>query len=184
MPVADKNNRGGHHKDHAHHEHELAAEKIPFLKIDICIISDSRTEATDETGKFLKAAISDSEVFRVGTYNLINNNPDNIKKVVDSFLSGGSHVLITSGGTGISSRDVTIDTLEAMFVKKLAGFGEIFRLLSYEQIGVRAMMSRASAGIIGDRVVVSLPGSKNAVTMAYEKILVPQLRHLVYEATR
>lgn len=171
--------------DHRHHhEHELAAEKIECLKIDICIISDSRTESTDETGKFLKDAFSRSEVFRAGNYNLIKNNPDNIKSVVGDFVDGDSHVLVMSGGTGVSSRDVTIETVRPMFGKELTGFGEIFRLLSYEQIGVRAMMSRASAGVIGNKVVLSLPGSKSAVEMAYEKIIVPQLRHIVYEATR
>lgn len=173
-----------HHRHGHEHEHEKAAKKLAELVIDVCIISDSRTEATDETGKMLRERIPATAPFKLGRYDLIKNDAARVVEVVRAFEAGGAHVLIASGGTGVSSRDVTIETLEPMFKKRLTGFGEIFRLLSYEEIGARAMMSRATAGVIGNKVVICLPGSKNAVTLAFEKMIAPQLAHLVYEATR
>jgi molybdenum cofactor biosynthesis protein B len=179
----------GHEHGHAHahghlHEHEKAADALGMLKIDICIISDSRTPATDETGKWLKENIDAADKVETGEYALIKNDAAAIKKVLDSFLKGGAHALVMSGGTGLSSKDITIETVSPLFEKTLSGFGEIFRLLSFEEIGARAIMSRAAAGVIASKLVISLPGSKNAVRLAYDKIIKPQLHHLIYEATR
>jgi molybdenum cofactor biosynthesis protein B len=93
-------------------------------------------------------------------------------------------VVITTGGTGITSRDTTFDAIAPLLEKRLDGFGELFRMLSYEQIGPAAMMSRASAGIVAGKVVVLLPGSEAAVRLALEKLLIPELGHLVREASR
>ena len=92
--------------------------------------------------------------------------------------------IVTTGGTGITSRDCTYEAVSAMLWKRLDGFGEIFRALSYEQIGPAAMLSRAVAGTIAGRVVFALPGSEAAVRLAAEKLIVPELGHLVREATR
>ncbi|HNY10849.1 MAG TPA: molybdopterin-binding protein [Candidatus Wallbacteria bacterium] len=174
-----------HHHNHDHeHEHEIKAGKIAGLKIDVCIISDSRTVETDESGKWLCEKIPGIKNFILGNYSLIKNDVFAINSVVDKFIESDSMALITSGGTGISSRDVTIETLDGLYEKRLTGFGEIFRMLSFEDIGVRAMMSRATAGVIQKKVVISLPGSKNAVSMAFEKMIEPQLAHLIFEATR
>ncbi len=180
----DHNNHH-HGHDHGHeHEHEIKAGKITRLKIDVCIISDSRTIETDESGKWLCENIPGVKNFILGSYDLIKNDTSAIGSVVNKFIEGDSMALITSGGTGVSSRDLTIETLEPLYEKRLSGFGEIFRMLSFEDIGVRAMMSRAMAGVIRKKVVISLPGSKNAVSMAFEKMIAPQLAHLVFEATR
>lgn len=167
------------------HEHEKAALSVGTAKVDICIVSDSRTVETDETGKWLKEAMAaESAGMEAGNYSLIKNDAAAIKSVLAAFVDGGSHAIIISGGTGLSAKDITIETVKPLFKKSLDGFGEIFRMLSYEEIGARAIMSRAAAGVIGTKLVISLPGSKNAVRLAFEKIIKPQLLHLIYEATR
>jgi molybdenum cofactor biosynthesis protein B len=93
-------------------------------------------------------------------------------------------VIITTGGTGITSRDSTYDAVSAMLQKKLDGFGELFRMLSYGEIGPAAMMSRACAGLVDGRIVAALPGSEAAVRLAMERLLIPELGHLVREASR
>jgi molybdenum cofactor biosynthesis protein B len=89
--------------------------------------------------------------------------------------------VITTGGTGISDRDTTYEVVDGMLEKKLDGFGEIFRMLSYEKIGAAAVLSRCVAGAVGTKFVASLPGSRNAVRLAVEKLLVPELGHVVFE---
>ncbi len=183
-PNSDKNGHQNRcHHEH-HHEHEKAARKIGTIKLAICIVSDSRTIDTDETGKWLKENIKASDSFEAAEYNLIKNDAQAIKKIIGDFIDGGSHAIIISGGTGLSSKDITIETITPLLNKILNGFGEIFRLLSYEEIGVRAIMSRAVCGTAGNKIIISLPGSKNAVKLAYEKIIKPQMHHLIYEATR
>jgi molybdenum cofactor biosynthesis protein B len=93
-------------------------------------------------------------------------------------------VIITTGGTGITSRDSTFEAVAGLLQKRLDGFGELFRMLSYQQIGSAAMMSRATAGLVAGRIVVSLPGSEAAVRLAMERLLLPELGHLVQQATR
>ena len=92
--------------------------------------------------------------------------------------------IITTGGTGLTSRDSTFEAIDALLTKRLPGFGELFRMLSYEQIGSAAMMSRACAGTIGKVVVISLPGSEKAVRIAMTKLVIPELAHLVQQATK
>jgi molybdenum cofactor biosynthesis protein B len=92
--------------------------------------------------------------------------------------------IITTGGTGITSRDSTYEAISGMLHKTLDGFGELFRMISYEQIGSAAILSRASAGVVGGRIVVSLPGSEAAVRLAMERLILPELGHLVQQASR
>jgi molybdenum cofactor biosynthesis protein B len=98
--------------------------------------------------------------------------------------SGAVDVVITTGGTGITRRDGTFEAIDALLEKRLPGFGELFRMLSYQEIGSAAMMSRACAGTIGTVVVVSLPGSAGAVRLAMTRLVIPELGHLVQQATR
>ena len=95
-----------------------------------------------------------------------------------------SQVIITTGGTGITSRDSTYEAIDALLEKRLDGFGELFRMLSYQEIGAAAMMSRATAGLAHGRIVVALPGSEAAVRLAMEKLLLPELGHLVQQACK
>jgi molybdopterin adenylyltransferase len=102
-------------------------------------------------------------------------------KLLDLLARSDVDAIITTGGTGISARDTTYEVVDRMLEKRLDGFGEIFRMLSYEEIGAAAVLSRAVAGAVGTKLVACLPGSRNAVRLAVEKLLVPEISHLVYE---
>jgi molybdenum cofactor biosynthesis protein B len=93
-------------------------------------------------------------------------------------------VIITSGGTGLSHKDVTIDTIKPMLEKKLDGFGELFRQLTYQELGTASIMSRATAGVINGKIIICFPGSLGAATLAMDKIILSEIGHLVREATR
>ena len=150
----------------------------------VITVSDTRTEDTDTGGRaiieLLTAAGHD-----VTGHTIVHDDPDLVRDAIGRQLANPAvQAIITTGGTGITSRDSTFEAVNAMLWKRLDGFGELFRMLSYEQIGSAAMMSRAVAGTVAGRVVVSLPGSEAAVRLALEKLLVPELGHLVREAAR
>jgi molybdenum cofactor biosynthesis protein B len=116
---------------------------------------------------------------------IVKDNPEQVRDTVARQLATPDvQVVITTGGTGITSRDSTFEAITGLLQKRLDGFGELFRMLSYEQVGAAAMMSRACAGLVAGRIVVSLPGSEAAVRLAMEKLLLPELGHLVREASR
>jgi len=118
-------------------------------------------------------------------YSLLKNEPEAIRaKIMELVGQEDVQVVITSGGTGVSQRDVTVDTVEPMLEKNLDGFGELFRSLSYQEIGTGSIMSRATAGVIGGKVILCFPGSLGAATLAMDKVILPELGHLVREATR
>ena len=119
------------------------------------------------------------EVVRRG---IVRDEPARIRtELVDLLASPDVDAVVTTGGTGISARDTTYEVVDRMLDKKLDGFGEIFRVLSYEEIGAAAVLSRAVAGAVGTKLVASLPGSRNAVRLAVEKLLVPEIAHIVFE---
>jgi len=156
-------------------------------KVAIITISTSRAtnagiarepeEVDDESGKVIKDKLVNSG-FDVCRYSLIPDDIQRIRQVIEDF-SSIADVIITTGGTGLTPTDVTVEAVKDMFDKEIEGFGEIFRWLSYEEIGSSAILSRAIAGIWGETVVFCLPGSKKAVTMAMEKIILPELIHVV-----
>jgi molybdenum cofactor biosynthesis protein B len=111
-------------------------------------------------------------------YQVVPDDPATIQRCITVQIEAGANVILMNGGTGISKRDNTFDALAKMFDSPLPGFGELFRLLSYEEIGAAAMMSRAHAGIIGRTAVFSMPGSTNAVNLAMTKLILPQLGHI------
>ncbi len=150
----------------------------------VLIISDSRTEQDDESGKLIKQRLSDSG-HRVMSYSMLKNEADSIKKKIYELLRQEElQVIITSGGTGVSHRDITVETISPILEKKLDGFGELFRSLSYQEIGTTSIMSRAIAGVVGGKVILCLPGSPEAVKLAMDKVILPEIGHLVREATR
>ena len=115
----------------------------------------------------------------------MKNEADSIKQKIDELLGQGEfQVIITSGGTGASQRDITVETISPFLEKKLDGFGELFRFLSYQEIGTAGIMSRAVAGVAKGKVILCLPGSLGAVSLAMEKIILPEIGHMVREATR
>jgi molybdenum cofactor biosynthesis protein B len=150
----------------------------------IITVSDTRTEETDTSGAAIAQLLSDAGHIVAGR-TIVSDDAELVRGLVERQLANPKvQAVITTGGTGITSRDSTYEAVETMMRKRLDGFGELFRMLSYEQIGAAAMMSRACAGVVAGRVLVALPGSEAAVRLAMEKLLIPELGHLVQQATR
>jgi molybdopterin adenylyltransferase len=150
----------------------------------VITVSDTRTEDTDTGGRAVADLLAHAGHQIVGR-TIVKDDAELLRDCIGRQLANPKvQAIITTGGTGVTSRDCTYEAVSAMLWKKIDGFGELFRMLSYQEIGAAAMMSRAVAGTIAGRVVVSLPGSEAAVRLAVEKLLVPELGHLVREATR
>ena len=165
-----------------YHEHKDKAPRT--VTCAVLIISDSRTEQDDESGGLIKQRLSENG-HRVMVYSILKNDAEAIKRKIDELLRQEDlQVIITSGGTGVSHRDTTVDTVEPMLEKKLDGFGELFRFLTYQEIGTGSIMSRAIAGVTKGKVILCLPGSLGAVKLATDRIILPEIGHLVREATR
>ena len=148
----------------------------------VITVSDTRTEDTDSSGRAIADLLRAAGHVVVGRA-IVKDDPDQVRSTIERQLANPDvQVIITTGGTGISSRDGTYEAVTGLLHKRLDGFGELFRMLSYEAIGPSAMMSRASAGLVAGRIIVSLPGSEAAVRLAMEKLLIPELGHLVREA--
>jgi molybdopterin adenylyltransferase len=150
----------------------------------IVTVSDTRTEATDTSGR----AIADLLIaagHTVAGRAIVKDEAELVRGTLERRLASADvQVIITTGGTGITARDSTYEVVSGLLQKRLDGFGELFRMLSFEQIGPAAMMSRACAGIAAGHIVVSLPGSEAAVRLAMERLLIPELGHLVEQAGR
>ena len=155
-----------------------------FVRCFIVTVSDTRTEESDTSGRAI-ADLLTAAGHEVAGRAIVRDDPDLVRGTIERQLAN-PHVqaILTTGGTGISSRDSTYETVSALMQKRLDGFGELFRMLSYEQIGPAAMMSRACAGLVAGHIVVSLPGSEAAVRLAMEKLVIPELGHLVQQATK
>ncbi len=150
----------------------------------VLVISDSRTEKTDESGKFLLQKLTEGG-HSVVSFTLLKNDTNAIRQKLDELLNRSEvQVVITSGGTGASHRDVTIETVTPILEKKLDGFGELFRSLSYTEIGTSCILSRAMAGIARGKPIICLPGSLGATKLALDKIILPEIGHMVREAAR
>jgi molybdopterin adenylyltransferase len=163
--------------------HRAAAAERGPVAIAIVTVSDSRTPETDVNGEYLRAAIERAG-HSVADYRVVPDEPDQVLAALEHSIAAGARIVIFNGGTGISRRDNTFDALSARLEKPLPGFGELFRMLSWEQVGAAAMLSRATAGTCRGAVVVSVPGSPAAVRLAWEKLLEPELEHLAWEVGR
>jgi molybdenum cofactor biosynthesis protein B len=163
-------------------EHKAAAPRS--IRCFVLTVSDTRTADTDTSGRAIAELLTAAH-HRVTGQAIVKDDPDQVRLVIREQLAApDAQVIITTGGTGITSRDSTYEAIAALLEKQLDGFGELFRMLSYEQIGAAAMMSRACAGLAQGRIVVSLPGSEHAVRLAMEKLIIPELGHLVQQASR
>jgi molybdopterin adenylyltransferase len=163
--------------------HRLAAERGP-VPVAIVTVSDTRTQETDVNGAYLREAI-ESAGHRVTSRHLVPDDPARVASVLDEVAAqGAARVVLLNGGTGISRRDNTFEVVRARIEKEIPGFGELFRMLSYEQVGAAAMLSRAVAGVSGGAVVISVPGSPAAVRLAWERLIAPELEHLAWELCR
>jgi molybdopterin adenylyltransferase len=145
----------------------------------VVTVSDTRDESTDQSGQLIKALLV-GEQHQLAGYRIVKDEPAQIEALLRQALADGPvEAIIVNGGTGISPRDGTYEVIAGLLDKRLDGFGEIFRYLSYQDIGSAALMSRAVAGSAQGKVLISLPGSKGAVSLAMEKLILPELRHMV-----
>ena len=150
----------------------------------VLTISDTRREEDDESGKLILQSLQENN-HQVISYCILKNEADSIRKKIDELLKEERlQVIITSGGTGVSRRDVTIEAICPILEKRLDGFGELFRSLTYREIGTSSIMSRAIAGVARGKVILCLPGSPEAANLAMEQIILPEIGHLVREAGR
>ena len=150
----------------------------------VITVSDTRTEATDSSGRAIVQLLTDAGHVVAGR-RILRDEPGEVAALVREVAAAGQvDVIITTGGTGITRRDSTFEAIDALLDKRLPGFGELFRVLSFQEIGAAAMLSRACAGTHAGRIVISLPGSENAVRLAMTRLLIPELGHLVAETRR
>jgi molybdenum cofactor biosynthesis protein B len=161
-----------------HRHRESAPDRV---RVAVLTISDTRTPETDTGGDTVEELMRDAG-HEVIERNIVRDEASRIRTALVNLLARPDvDVIITTGGTGISARDTTYEVVDHMLEKKLDGFGEIFRMLSYEEIGAAAVLSRCVAGAVGAKFVACLPGSRNAVRLAVEKLLVPEISHVVFE---
>jgi molybdenum cofactor biosynthesis protein B len=159
------------------HEHKEKGKKS--IACFVLTVSDTRDEATDQSGQTIKNLIAE-QGHRLAGYRIVKDEPAEIEALLKQALADGSvEAVIVNGGTGIAPRDGTYEVIDRLLEKRLDGFGEIFRFLSYQDIGSAAMMSRAVAGAANGRVLISLPGSKGAVELGMRKLILPELGHMV-----
>ncbi len=150
----------------------------------VLTVSDSRTEETDTSGRAIRELLT-AAGHAVTGHALVRDEPDHVTAVVRMQLANAAtQVIVTTGGTGITSRDGTFEAIDRLLEKRLTGFGELFRMLSFEQIGAAAMMSRALAGTAKGKAIFVLPGSPDAVRLAMTKLILPELGHIVQQVAR
>lgn len=163
-------------------DHRQAAGRGP-VPIAIVTVSDTRTPETDESGQLIRS-LAEGAGHVIVDYRIVKDEPDQVLAALHDFAAGEARLIIFNGGTGISRRDRTYDVISKALDKTLPGFGEIFRLLSFQEVGAAAMLSRATAGVHQGKVVFSTPGSPNAVRLAVEKLILPEAQHLAWELVR
>ena len=160
---------------------EMAPERVNCF---IVTVSETRTPLDDYSGQLIRELLEAEYHFVVGQ-RIIKDDAEEIKKILAEVIKGKKvQVLIFTGGTGLTKNDVTYETVNPLYEKKLTGFGELFRYISFREIGAAAMMSRSSAGIYKGLVIFSLPGSEEAVRLAMTDLILPELGHLVFEISR
>jgi molybdopterin adenylyltransferase len=164
-------------------EHRERAGHRP-VTVAIVTVSDTRTPENDANRQYIEARMSELG-HHVAAYRLIKDEPDQVAAVLDELTAmPGVRMVLFNGGTGIAPRDTTYDVISQHLEKVMPGFGELFRMLSYEQVGAAAMLSRATAGVYQGTLVFCMPGSPNAVQTAMEKLILPEINHLAWELVR
>jgi len=161
---------------------DAAADRI--ARCAVLTISDTRTAETDKGGTLIRDLL-EAAGHQVADHRIVKDEPGAIDQTLRAWLDADDiDVILTTGGTGIAPRDTTIEVVDRHLTKPLPGFGEIFRTLSYEQVGPAAMLSRAVGGLAGRTLIFTMPGSTNAVRLAMDRLILPELPHLVWEPTR
>lgn len=161
------------------------AGKKKSIAIAVLTVSDTRDKETDKSGALI-IRMAEEAGHHIADYRICTDDPAEISGNVEEWMSTPAvEAIILTGGSGIGFRDVTIETVTPYFTKTIDGFGELFRFLSYtEDVGSKALLSRATAGSIDEQVLFALPGSSKAVKLAMEKLILPELHHIVYELTK
>lgn len=169
-----------------HEQHKKKGPKI--VNIALVIVSTSRydemqegIESSDKTIPLVRQVLEEYSDIFINNVEIVSDDKGQIKDVLNQFLSKETiHSIIFSGGTGLTTKDITYETIQPLLEKEITGFGELFRYLSYEEIGTAAMLSRATGGKIKNKSVFILPGSPKAVELALRKLIIPEIRHITY----
>ncbi len=170
------------HVERGHLEHKAHAQV--HVSCGVITVSDTRTKETDKSGQLILELLK-AAGHPVTAYHIVKDEPTLIGPLLATLLADAAvQAVIVNGGTGISRRDVTFDAIHGLLEKHLPGFGELFRQLSYADIGSAALLSRAAAGIAQGKPVFSLPGSSGAVRLGMEKLILPELPHIVFELNK
>jgi len=171
-----------HSSGHAHEEHKAHAPQCVTCVVITC--SDTRTSQTDTSGQLMMRLLKEHGHDLAG-YHVIKDDPGQIRHVIEEAAeSDAVHAILVNGGTGISKRDSTFEAVDGMLEKRLVGFGELFRYLTYKDIGSSAIMTRATAGVFRGRIVFSTPGSEGAVRLAMEQLILPELGHIIQQLNK
>jgi molybdenum cofactor biosynthesis protein B len=161
-----------------HEEHRRAGPAR--VRLFVITASDTRGEAEDASGAFLRGAAA-AAGHELAGYRIVKDDVAALRAAVDEAVRAGAEAIVVNGGTGIAARDRTYEAVAAVIEKRLDGFGELFRMLSFQEIGSAAMLSRAVAGVFGGRAIFSVPGSEAAVRLAWERLIAPELGHVLRE---
>jgi molybdenum cofactor biosynthesis protein B len=154
------------------------------VRCAVLTVSDTRTADTDTSGGMIRDMLGFSG-HHVADYQIVPDEPDQIRRVLTEWIARDDiQAVLTSGGTGIAARDTTYDAIASLLDKRIDGFGELFRMLSWQEVGAAAMLSRAVAGVAGSTLIIAMPGSTNAVRLAMTRLVSPELGHLVYEVSK
>jgi molybdenum cofactor biosynthesis protein B len=165
-------------------EHKALSPSPSDLRVALLTASDSRTSGDDEGGRVLRELAVEAGFTVVGEA-LMREEPAALREHVAALVASGAvDAVLVTGGTGLAPRDRTPEAIGALFERRLDGFGELFRALSFAEIGAAAMLSRADAGVVGDALVFLLPGSPAAVRLAMQRLIVPELAHAVGQLRR
>jgi molybdopterin adenylyltransferase len=163
--------------------HQAQAGDDP-IQVAVVTVSDTRTPETDKNKPYIEAELT-ARGHQVVAYRIIKDEPDQVATALDDLCGDDTiQIVLFNGGTGIAPRDTTYDVVSRHLEKTLPGFGELFRMFSYDEVGAAAMLSRAVAGVYRQTLVFSMPGSTNAVKTAMEKLILPQINHLAWEVVR
>ncbi|REI12713.1 molybdenum cofactor biosynthesis protein [Staphylococcus felis] len=156
------------------------------IRCAVLTVSDTRTKETDKGGQLVQQLLGTiNATIEPSHYRIVKDDQVEIQTVLEEWLAEDIDVVITTGGTGIAPRDVTIEVVKPLLTKEIEGFGELFRYLSYvEDVGTRALLSRAVGGTIDRKLIFCLPGSTGAVKLGLNKLILPELNHLVYEMNK
>lgn len=163
---------------------EHKAKAPAHVSVFVLTVSDTRTETTDSGGGAIRELLT-AGGHTVAGYRILPDEPAQVRAAVELALANPDvQAVITTGGTGVTARDSTYEAVAALLEKRLDGFGELFRALSFQEIGAAAMLSRAVAGTVGRKAVFALPGSEHAVRLAVTKLILPELGHLAQQLGR